>query len=327
MKGYILRALRERAGYYISGAELAAKLGTSKVSIWKHIQGLKKEGYDIKSKPRAGYRLIKSPDLLLPYEIEDGLQTELFGREIHHFREVGSTQEVAKWLAIKGAREGGIVVAEVQTGGKGRRGRLWHSPSGGIYLSIILRPNISPSHAPVLTLLAGAAIARVLRRLYGLKAELKWPNDVMVGDKKICGILTEIGAETEVVNYCILGIGINANIESSHFPSEIRGAATSLKEELGKEISRAELTKGVLEEIEHLYFIFRDQGPAPILEEWRALTNTLGAMVKVTDQAKVVEGRAVDVDQDGALILELADGSSKRIIAGDVSLRKPIKAA
>jgi BirA family biotin operon repressor/biotin-[acetyl-CoA-carboxylase] ligase len=325
MRGEILRALRERRGSYVSGTELAGRLGTSKVAIWKHIRALRKEGYDIDSKPKIGYRLVAPPDLLLPYEVEDGLRTDFIGKEIHHYGEVSSTQEEARRLAAEGAKEGTVVIAEVQTRGKGRRGREWHSPVGGVYMSVILRPQISPARAPLLTLLAGVAVAKALRRLYGLKAELKWPNDVMVGDRKICGILTEMAAETEAIDYCIVGIGINANVELAHFPQEFRASTTSLKEELGARISRAELVRDLLGEMERLYIVFKERGPAPILEEWKTLTNTLGAWVQVIGQREVVEGRAVDVDQDGALIIRLADGSSKRIIAGDLSLRRSLK--
>jgi BirA family biotin operon repressor/biotin-[acetyl-CoA-carboxylase] ligase len=327
MRKKILRALREKQRNYVSGAELAAKLGASKVAIWKHIRALRKEGYDIDSKPRVGYRLVAAPDLLLPYEVEDGLRTDLVGKEIHHYMRVSSTQEAARGLAVEGAKEGTVVIAETQTRGKGRRGREWRSPAGGVYMSIILKPQINPARTPLLTLLAGVVVAKVLRRLYNLKAELKWPNDVMVNNRKICGILTEMTAETEAVNYCIVGIGINANVELAHFPPEFRASTTSLKKELSAHVSRAELVRDLLNEIEQLYAVFRERGPAPILEEWKALTNTLGARVQVIGQTEVVKGRAVDVDQDGALIIKLADGSLKRIIAGDLSLRRSLKGA
>jgi len=326
MRRKILRVLRKRRGGHVSGAELATRLGTSKVAIWKHIQALKKEGYDIDSKLRIGYRLVSAPDLLLPYEVEDGLRTDFIGKEIHHYSRVSSTQEAARELATEGVKEGTVVIAEIQTRGKGRRGREWRSPAGGVYLSVILRPQINPARAPLLTLLAGVAMAKVLRRLYDLKAELKWPNDVMVNDRKICGILTEMAAETESVNHCIVGIGINANVELTHFPPEFRASTTSLKEELGAGVSRVEFVRGLLGEIEQLYIVFKERGPAPILEEWKTLTNTLGALVQVIGQTEVVDGRAVDVDQDGALIIRLAGGSLKRIIAGDLSLRKSPKA-
>lgn len=325
MRREILKALREGRGSHVSGAELAARLGASKVAIWKHIQALKEEGYNIESKPRMGYRLVAAPDLLLPYEVEDGLRTDFIGREIHHYRKVSSTQEAAKGLAAEGAKEGTMVIAETQARGKGRRRREWRSPAGGVYISIILRPQINPARAPLLTLLAGVAVAKVLRRLYNLKAELKWPNDVMVDDKKICGILTEMTAETEAVNYCIVGIGINANVELARFPQEFRASTTSLKKKLGVHVSRAELARELLEEVEQLYTVFKERGPAPILEGWKALTNTLGARVQITGQTEVTKGRAVDVDQDGALIIMLADGSLRRIISGDLSLRSSFR--
>lgn len=325
MRREILRALRDGRGSHVSGAELAARLGASKVAIWKHIQALRREGYDIHSKPRIGYRLVAAPDLLLPYEVEDGLRTDFIGKEIHHYRKVSSTQEAAKGLAAEGAKEGTVVIAETQTRGKGRRGREWHSPAGGVYMSVIPRPQINPARTPLLTLLAGVAVAKVLRRIYNLKAELKWPNDVMINDKKICGILTEMTAETEAVNYCIVGIGINANIQLAHFPPEIRASTTSLRKKLSGHVSRVELVRDLLWEIEQLYTVFKERGPAPILEEWKSLTNTLGAWVQITGQTEVVKGRAVDLDQDGALNIRLTDGSLRRIIAGNLSLQSSLR--
>lgn len=319
-KRKILRALRRRKSGYVSGADLAARLGISKVAIWKHIQGLRKEGYKVESKPKLGYRLVATPDLLTPYEIQEGLRTNLIGREAHYFEKVSSTQEVAKELAIGGAKGGTCVIAEVQTGGRGRRGRSWHSPAGGVYVSVIVRPKMIPTRAQLMTLLAGVATAKVLRGIYNLQAELKWPNDVQIGGKKVCGILIEIGAEAKLVNWLVIGIGINANVEPASFPREFRAVTTSLKKECGKEISKVELVRKLLEEIERLYLVFKERGPGPILDEWRTLTNTLGTLVRITNGG-VINGKAVDVDQDGALIVKLADNTFKRVIAGDVSLR------
>lgn len=321
MRNKILRALRNKRDGYISGTKLAKSLQTSRVAIWKHVQALKKEGYKIESLPKVGYRLISVPDILLPLEIKDGLDANFFGKKVYHYDRVNSTQEVAKELASKGAREGTLVIAETQTRGKGRRGRSWYSLTGGVFLSIILRPKMSPSQAPLMSLLGGVAVAKTIRELYKLKAELKWPNDIQIDDKKVGGILTELAADAELINWVVMGIGLNANIRVASLPHELRVTATSLKEECNRDISRVELVKKLLENLEQLYLIFKRRGEAPILEEWKNMTNTLRAWVRV-ENGEAIEGRALDIDRDGALIIELASGITKRIIAGDVSLRK-----
>lgn len=319
MKGRILKVLRR--GDYVSGTELARQLEMSKVAVWKHIQALKRDGYSIESKPRKGYRLMATPDLLFSYEIRRDLKTKFVGGVISHYREVNSTQEIAKKLAAGGSEEGTLVVAETQTAGKGRRNRNWFSPKGGIYLSIILRPKLAPSQAPLMALLAGVAAAKTIRELYKLKAELKWPNDILVNDKKVGGVLIEIAAETDAINWLVVGIGLNANTKTASFPPELRTTAVSLEEGCGRKIPRVELVRRLLEEIERLYLVFDNQGSAPILEGWKSMTNTLGVPVRVTN-GEVIEGKAVDVDQDGALIIKTADGEIRRVVAGDVSLRR-----
>lgn len=319
MKEKILKSLYQ--GRYVSGTELARRLKVSKVAIWKHIQALKSDGYSIESKPRKGYRLIATPDLLLPYEIKRELKTKIVGRDIFHYKEVGSTQEIAKGLATKGSRDGALVAAETQTAGKGRRNRNWCSPEGGIYLSIILRPEIAPSQAPLMALLAGVATAKTIRKLHKVKAELKWPNDIQINDRKVGGVLIEIAAEADFVNWLVVGIGLNANTKTVSLPPELRTTAVSLEEECGREIPRVEFVRRLLEEIERLYLVFKEQGSAPILEGWKSMANTLGVPVQVTN-GKVIEGEAVDVDRDGALIIKLADGGVRRVVAGDVSMRR-----
>ena len=319
MKEEILRVLHR--GRYVSGTELARQLKVSKVAIWKHIQTLKSDGYSIESKTRKGYHLIAAPDLLLPYEVKQGLKTKFVGREISYYREVDSTQELAKKLATKGSKEGTLVIAETQTAGKGRRNRNWLSPEGGIYLSIILRPEVSPSRAQIMALLAGLAAANTIRKLYDLKAELKWPNDILVNDRKVGGVLIEIAAEPDLINWLVVGIGLNANTKSASLPRELRTTAVSLEEEYGRKIPRVELVRKLLEEVEQLYLVFKKQGSAPILEGWKSMTNTLGVQVRVTN-GEVIEGKAMDVDHDGALIVKLADGNVRRVVAGDVSLRR-----
>ena len=207
IRGKILQALRESSDY-ISGEMLSQKLSISRVSIWKHVHSLQQEGYILEASPK-GYRLVSSPDLLLPYEFPG------WEGKIHHFTELVSTMDVARELAKGGAEEGTIIIAETQSQGKGRLGREWLSPKGGIYFTIILRPKISPAYAPRINLMAAVAVAKTIGRLFGLKAELKWPNDVLIEGKKACGILAEIDAEIDKVNSVNLGIGINADHSDS----------------------------------------------------------------------------------------------------------------
>ncbi len=302
MNGRILEALRESSGY-LSGETLANRLGTSRVSIWRHIRSLEKEGYLIETS-RNGYRLVSCPDLLLPFEFP-GLE-----QKIHYFSEIGSTMDAARELAKKGAGEGTIVIAEAQTHGRGRLGREWLSPKGGIYFTLILRPKISPANAPRINLMASVAVAVTIRKLFGLDAGLKWPNDVLIEGKKVCGILAEMDAEADVLNFVNLGIGINANTSIPRFEK----TATSLKHATGKDISRKEFLGALLVEIEHRQASLME---ASLLEEWRKLSVTLGKDVRIVAPGEVIVGRAIDVDTTGALIIRERNGSLKKAVAGD----------
>ena len=300
MKGKVLKALYESEGH-ISGERLSQELGVSRVSVWKYIQSLKQDGYIIEAS-KKGYYLVSSPDSLLPWEFP---QLEA---KIHHFKEIGSTMDFAQEIARKG--EEGIVIAETQTKGRGRLGRQWHSPEGGIYFTLILKPKISPVYAPRVTLMAGISVVKAIRRLFDLKAELKWPNDVQIRGRKVGGILAEMEAETDVIKYVNLGIGINAN--SLIPPCESK--PISLKEILGRGISRKELLSSVLEEIE----IGKAKlERADLIEEWKSLATTLGKEVRVIAPGETVEGRAIDIDSSGALIIKRRDGSLATAVAGD----------
>lgn len=316
MKEATLQALRQ-AGY-ISGEKLGITLGISRTAVWKYVTALRSEGYRIDSSPGKGYSLVSAPDSLLPEEIKAGLRTSLLGRQIAYHREVASTQDTAKALAAQGAREGTVVIAETQTGGRGRMGRIWTSPPGGIYLSIILRPDIKPSEALRFPLIAGVAAAQAIEQITELKPQLKWPNDVIVAGKKAGGILTEMSAEIDRINYIVIGIGINVNTRRAHFPEEIAGIATSLREECGKEVSRVKLVQEILAQLESLYQDFQLSGFEPIRVRWKALSNTIGARVSISSGGKEVKGEAIDIDGDGALILRKTNGVLERVIAGDV---------
>lgn len=305
--------------HLVSGVELADRLEVSRVAIWKHIQSLKKQGYSILAKPGKGYELVGAPRALLPYEIKRGLETEFVGGDVLYYEELDSTQSKAKDLAVEGKKEGTLVVAEAQTGGRGRRGRDWHSPRGGVYLSLILKPDMPPARSTLMSLLGGISVAESIYELFGLKPDLKWPNDVQIGGKKAGGILVNTSGEADVIDWIVIGIGLNANVDFSSFPSNLRKTATSLQRELGRRISRVNLTKRLLEKIEKNYQFFLREGGGPILEKWEALTNTLGVQVRVTN-GEEVEGKAINIDKDGRLVIKLSDGGCKKIASGDVSL-------
>ncbi|MDY6911149.1 MAG: biotin--[acetyl-CoA-carboxylase] ligase [Chloroflexota bacterium] len=320
MKTTVLKALRQKEP--VSGEELGKAIGISRTAVWKYINELRREGYRIDSSPSRGYSLVGTPDSLLPEEIKFGLETRILGQEISYFREVTSTQATAKALAAQGAIEGTLVVAEVQSGGRGRIGRIWTSPPGGIYLSVILRPDVKPTEAPRLPLLAGVAVAQAIGQITSLNPKLKWPNDIVVNGRKAGGILTEMSAEIDRLNWVIIGIGLNVNTQKAHFSGEVQGIATSLFEEGGECVPRVKLLQHILIEIESLYEEFLASGFEFIRQRWKAMSDTIGAQVVVRYAKDQVTGQAVDLDTDGALILRKEDGSLERVIAGDVSLRK-----
>lgn len=264
----------------------------------------------------------KMPDKLTPSMIKAGLNTTVIGRDIEYFEETESTNIIARQIASS-VEEGTVVIAESQTGGRGRMGRKWLSPEGGIWLSIIIKPRIQPLYAHRITLLAGVSAAKAIRS-YGLEAKIKWPNDVLVKGKKVCGILTEIGAEIDSIEYVVVGIGIDANVDTELFPEEIRESSTSLKKEIGREINRIEFVQRLLEEFEALYLKFHRGGFSSILEEWRNMSATIGEWVKITTQTRIIYGEAIGVDNEGALILETEEGQLEKIVAGNCEhLRRP----
>lgn len=281
-------------------------------------------GYRIDSSPRSGYSFVKSTNLLLPEEIGLNLETRTIGQQILHHRELTSTQDAAEELARNGADEGTVVIAETQTRGRGRKGRNWVSPSeGGLYLSIILRPGLIPSKVIQIPLIAGMAVCRAIIRETDLQPGIKWPNDVMIGGKKVAGILTETSSELDRVNYVVLGIGVNVNTPGSQLTGSTGGIGTSLFVAGRKTVSRVVFVQQLLCEFESLYTKFLASGFGPQREEWKKLDRTIGSRVKVSESGQEIEGQAIDIDQDGFLLLRQDNGDIKRIVSGDVSLTSP----
>lgn len=316
----ILDILKSSGGSYVSGEDLCKLADISRAAIWKRIEKLRDEGYDIEASPHLGYRLIGIPDSLIPSEIRWRLKTKIIGREILSYRKVDSTNTIAYELAEKGLKEGAIIVADEQARGRGRQGRFWQSPPNtGIYMSCILRPQMTPNEIPKITLVAAVALARAVREFTGLAAMIKWPNDILIGGKKACGILTEMKAEQDSIDFIILGIGINVNTQ----PKDLPKSGTSLKSELRhfgrtEGLSRIDLVKKIIEMIEEYYIILKKRGSCPIIEEWKSLSAMLGSRVKVTLAGRAFEALAHDIDPDGALVVRLDSGVLEKVSSGDV---------
>ncbi len=317
MKNKVLETLYEKKGEYVLVDEIAQELEIPESSVREHIKSLINEGYAVESSSNKEFKLDEELTLILPHKLKNQLSTSYIGKEIHYFREVDSTNEVAKRLAKEGADEGVVVIAESQKRGKGRHGKPWISPLGGAWMSIILRPDTLPINAPQLTFTAGVAAADTIKEEYGLDVGIKWPNDILIENKKVCGILTELSTEINAIDYIITGIGIDANVDLELLPPELREHTTSLKRELEEDISRMLLVKKFLENFEKMYDEFNRGNFSNILNKWRKYSKTIGRNVEIRKGTGFIRGEAVGVNNEGALILELDDGSLKKIISGE----------
>lgn len=315
----ILALFRAIGDDFVSGAQISRALGVSRTAIWKKIEQLRLLGYAIEAVPSKGYRLQVTPDLLLPAEVMADLDTELIGREVVYWVETDSTNLRAHELGKAGAVEGTVVLADSQTAGKGRLGRKWCSPPGvNVYASVLVRPPVAPRYASQLTFLSAAAVARAVAEIGNLPVTVKWPNDVLVRGRKVAGLLNELDAETERIHYLVLGIGVNLNMELGQFPEDLRYPATSLMLECGKKVSRRDFSRCMLRHLDSLYSLYLAQGFEPVLAAWQEYFDLTGRMVEVDYQDRRVVGCVKGLNSDGALLLDLADGSTERVLAGDV---------
>lgn len=320
MRNEILDYFRKANGGYVSGEQMSKDLNVSRTAIWKHINILKNRGYIFESSTRKGYRLIYAPNLLTPLEISGVLHTETLGRKVVYFESTPSTNEEAKKIARDGAEDGTIVVAEEQTTGHGRLARQFYSPfAKGIWFSVILRPSFLPMEASKSTLLAAVGVCRGIRRLGLADAGIKWPNDILYHGKKLVGMLCEMSASMEKIDYIVMGIGINTGMKEKEFPDEFRGRATSFLNE-GVNVSRRELLAAILAELEAEYKIAQTEGFERVLDDWRKLSVTLGEEVRVIFNGDSYTGKAVDIDNDGCLLVDTGK-EVRRVLAGDVSIR------
>lgn len=323
LKKDIIKLLKSSKNEFISGEYISQNLGVSRAAIWKYMNALKEEGYIIDSVSKKGYKLISSPDLLTYIEIEEYLNTKYIGRNIEHFHEIDSTNTKAKELARNGAPEGTLVLSEYQSAGRGRLGRNWSSPKNkGIWMSLILRPNIDPIYASKTTLIGAAAVHNALKALDINDVKIKWPNDLLLNKKKVCGILTEMSGELNQINYIIMGIGINVNVEEEEFPKELSPIATSLKIESRKYVDRKVLLAHILNNFEKLYDDFiRNNSLESTLNICRNNSILLGKEIQCINRNEVFTAKALDLNEEGELVVELEDGSIKNIISGEVSIR------
>ena len=306
MKCEILKLLRAEEKV-LSGERLSEQLAISRVSIWKHIKKLQECGYKIVSTPK-GYELIESPDTPFPWEIPD------LEDRIHYFPEVYSTMDVARDLARKGAEHLSVVVADCQIKGRGRLRRQWLSDSGGLYFTTIVRPVIPPAMSFKISFSASLALVRTLRCLYPIDAKVKWPNDILVEDKKLSGMLSEMETESDLISYINIGLGINVGND----PRISEPNATSLKILLNRDVSRVEILTHFLNEFESLLLNIKSED---IVSQWKKYSGTLNRFVKIVTTTEQIEGFAKDVDETGALVVELSDGNIKRVIYGDCFYR------
>lgn len=316
----ILELLRRQEGF-LSGEDIGRELSITRAAVWKGIKKLREEGYEIEAVTNRGYRLTNPETMYNKRELEQGLKTKTMGQSIYFYEETDTTNNRARELALEGAPEGTLVVAEKQTAGRGRRGKVWESPLGtGIWMSLVLRPQIMPAEASVLTLLCGLATAEAIEVETGLSVGIKWPNDILINGKKAVGILTEMDCEMSQVHFVIPGIGINVNTTS--FPPEIADIATSLYLECGKTVSRRRLVHKVLERLEEYYETFLRTGSfTAMLEDYRKHCITLGKEVHVLGREPFF-AEALDITPEGELLVRRADNGKEEVVfSGEVSIR------
>jgi BirA family biotin operon repressor/biotin-[acetyl-CoA-carboxylase] ligase len=320
----ILRVLRDAGDGTISAAEVAQQVGVGRSAIAGRVQALRSLGYEIETTPHLGYRLLDSPDLLHADDLTSRMEKgTVIGREIHVFEETTSTNDVIEKFARDGVKEGVVVFAEAQTGGRGRLGRKWISPRRkGLWFSILLRPDLRPDETTQLTVASATALRRAIEKQTGLNAQIKWPNDILIAGRKTAGILTELRAEVDRVDYIILGIGVDVNLNANDLPADLRKLATSLKAELGKPVSRPELAARILRELEADYARIMHGQFSRVSDEWEEHCDTIGRRVSIRIGERLLRGRAESLSEEGALLLRTDHGHLERVIGGDVSLEK-----
>ncbi len=312
MREKILDLLDEKK--YISGEQIAQKLKVSRTAIWKQIKTLRELGYKIESIKNKGYRLISRPDVPIEGEIKHGLKTKIVGRKIHYFKTLTSTNQYAKQLVQKNVDDGSVVVSDVQTSGRGRKSRTWYSPKGGLWFSVVLYPNIPPQRGMLLTMASSISVAQAIQEVTNFTPVIKWPNDLLIDGKKVCGILTELDAEMDKINYATIGVGINVN---NPLEGDLKNKAVSLIEKTGSKISRVKLLRSILKHLDDNYSILNSGDNALIRDLWFAYAEIVGKKVRVEGEKSVIEGVVSDVDETGCLIIKTNSGNVQ-VVSGDL---------
>jgi BirA family biotin operon repressor/biotin-[acetyl-CoA-carboxylase] ligase len=316
----VLLLLQKKRHTFLSTREISEKLRAHPYVVYQAIKELRRWDFEITSEKGKGYRLLKSPDRILAVEVKKKLKSKILGREVLSYRSLGSTNQLGFRLAEAGIGEGALIVADEQTQGRGRMGRSWHSPPGlGLWTSVILRPNIPPFKAPGLSICAGLALAQTIRKLTGLDARIKWPNDCLINGLKVGGILLELSAEPDRTNFVIAGIGVNVNHLPKDFPCRLSGRATSVRIEWGEEISRVKLLTSFLQRFESVYLDFKKKGLSPQRRLIKRFSSLLGRKVAVRFGRERIEGLAQDIDDNGSLVIMTPKG--ERVVrAGEVTV-------
>jgi len=316
MQERIIQFLKESDGY-ISGEEMSQRLKMSRAAIWKHMQDLRSHGYEIAAVPHLGYQLVTCPDKLLGFEIQSNLNTKIIGKKIIVLDTVTSTMDEAFRLGMENCPEGTVVCAESQSKGRGRLGRVWSSPRArGLYFSFVLRPSLPLNQLAQLTLMSAVALAEAIEGISELRPLIKWPNDILLGNRKLAGILTELRAESDQVKFVIVGIGLNVNTS----PHQLAAGASSLKVAAGHSFDRTQVFQAILRSLEKWYLKLLNHEFDRVMEEWKKRSATLNKRVRITDSNGIIEGQAVDLDEDGALLIRKDNGITSKKNAGDVMI-------
>ncbi len=316
----VLSFLKSHNSEYLSGQDLSDVLKISRVAVWKHIKKIKELGYEVESKQKEGYRLVSNTDLLLPWEVSQGLETKLIGNEIFYHETLGSTQDHAIKMATDQKNNGVVVIAQKQTGGRGRAGRHWISPKGGIWLSIILHPEFDISVATLFPIASSLALSKAIEKCFNITPELKWPNDVTIKGKKIAGILVDASLESNKIESIVLGVGINFDVKIKEVEKSLKNTPNfygveSLKK-FKKDVKQIQFVQVFLSELEKIFEVLDSNQIKKIIKEWTARSSTIGKNVKLVTKEGKISGKAIKIDDDGALVI--SDKKNTRVLAGDI---------
>lgn len=316
----VLSFLKSHDSEYLSGQDLSDVLKISRVAVWKHIKKIKELGYKVESKQKEGYRLISNTDLLLPWEINQGLQTKLIGKEIFYHESLGSTQDQAIKMANTQKSNGVVVIAQKQTGGRGRAGRRWVSPKGGIWLSVIFQPEFDISVATLFPIASSLALSKAIEKCFNISPGLKWPNDVTIKGKKIAGILVDASLESNKIESIVLGVGINFDVKTNEIEKSLKNTpnfygVASLKK-FNKDVKPVHFVQVFLQELEKIFELLNSNQIKQIIREWTARSSTIGKNVKLDTKEGKITGKAIRIDDDGALVI--FDKKNTRVLAGDI---------